>query len=172
MRLFPIAFAVLLLAAPALAGSREDATCVVGRLSAADMAAIVGETQAGNSRQTVAILTAPLAACSEAQEWTPQRRADAAAYAIGLVGRATLGPRLATRGIDSAALDRWFARQSDAFRTTAFTGMSEADMIAAFQTMAGREVPAETLESEGPMIGAYVASLVIIERLDHGLSLQ
>lgn len=166
MRLYPIASAALLLASPALAGSREDAACIVGRLSAADLAAIVEESLAGGSSEALARLTPPLIACSEGQEWTPRRRADATGYAIGIVDRTILGQRLGARGVDSAVLDRWFARQSDAFRTTAFMGMGEAEMTIAFETLAGREVPVETLEREGATIGGYLAALVIIERIE------
>jgi hypothetical protein len=172
MPLFPIAVTALLLAAPALATPGEDAACIVARFSAADATAIVEESIAGGSSEALARLRSPLDACSEGRNWTPARRANAAAYAIGLVDRTAFGRRLVAKGIDPAVLDRWFARQSDAFRTTAFMGMSEADMTATFETLAGREVPAETLEREGRLIGGYLAALVIIERIERGLGME
>jgi len=172
MRLYPIAFAALLLASPGLAAPPEDSACIVARLSADDVTAIVENTLTGGSSEAVARITGPLNACSEGQDWEPRRRADAAAYTIGVLGRRVLGPRLAARGIDSAALDRWFARQSIEFRTTAFMGMSEAAMGAVYQTLAGREVPAEAMERDGGMIGGYLAALVIIERIDRGLGME
>ena len=172
MRAYSIAFAALFLASPALASPREDAACMVARLSAADVTTIVDESLAGGSNEAVARLTPPLAACSAGQNWTPRRRAEAAAYAIGLVDRTTLGQRLAAKGIDTGALDRWFGRQSLAFRTTAFMGMSEADMTTALETLAGHEVPAPTLERDGGMIGGYLAALVIMERIDRGLGME
>lgn len=172
MRLYPFAIMVLLLASPAAATPLEDATCLVGRLSAADVAVIVEQSMAGSSSEVVARIAGPLDACSAGQSWTPDRRAGAAAYSIGLVNRTTLGRRLGAKGIDPAALDRWFARQSDAFRTTAFMTMSETDMTTAYQTLADREVPAEMLDREGPMIGGYLAALVIIERIERGLGME
>jgi hypothetical protein len=172
LRPHPIAFTVLFLASPALASPQEDAACIAGRLSAADVAAIVEESMAGGSSEALARITPPLNACSEGRDWTPSRRADAAAYTIGLVDRTSLGQRLAAKGIDPAALDRWFSRQDVEFRTTAFMGMSEAAMTTVFETLAGHEVPAATLEREGPMIGGYLAALVIIERIERGLGLE
>jgi hypothetical protein len=172
MRRYPIAFIALLLASPALAGPREDATCIVGKLSDADVATIVAESTAGGSNEAVARLTPPLDVCSEGQNWTPRRRADAAGYAIGLVDSATLGQRLVAKGIDTAALDRWFIRQSLEFRTTAFLGMSEDAMTNVFETLADHEVPAATLERDGPLIGGYLAAHVIMERIERGIGLD
>jgi hypothetical protein len=171
MRLYPIAFAALSLASPALAGPQEDAACIVARLSAADTETIVEESMAGESTQTLARLTPPLNACSEGRDWTPRRRADATAYAIGVVDRTLLKRRLAARVIDPDALDRWFARQGVEFRTTAFVGMSEAAMTEVFETLRDHEVPSATLDRDGPMIGAYLAALVIMERIERGLGL-
>ena len=171
MRLYPIALVALLLASPAVASAPEDAACVVGRLSAADVETIVDESLAGGSNQAVARLTPPLDACSEGRDWSSRRRADATAYAIGIVDRTVLGRRLAAKAIDTGALDRWFARQSVEFRTTAFMGMSEAEMTATFETLSDHEVPRATLERDGHMIGGYLAALVIIERIESGLEL-
>ena len=170
MRLYPAAIAALLLASPAAATPHEDATCLVGRLTPADVEAIVGRTMAGNSNETVSRLAGPMEACSGGN-WTPDRRANAAAYVIGLVTRRTLGERLGANGVEVAALDRWFARQSDAFRTTAFVSMSEADLEAAFATMVGHEVTADAMERNGESIGGYVGALVIMERIGRGLGL-
>jgi len=170
MRLCSVAIAALLLASPAAAAPLEDATCLVGRLSPADVETIVGTTTAGGSTETLARLRGPLEACS-AGNWSRDRQADAAAYAIGLVTRDTLRERLGASGVDAAALDRWFARQSDAFRTTAFVSMSDADMDAAFATLVGHEVSAEAMERNGRTIGGYVGALVIMERIGRGLGL-
>jgi len=45
-------------------------------------------------------------------------------------------------------------------------------MTAVFETLSGHEVPAETLARDGQMIGAYLAALVIIERIERGLGLE
>jgi hypothetical protein len=172
MRLYPIALTAMLLASPAFAGPREDATCIVARLSAVDAATIVDESMAGGSSEVLARMTPPLDACSEGQSWTPDRRARAIAYAIGIVDREGLGRRLAGRGIDTGALDRWFTRQGIEFRTTAFVGMSDGAMSAVFDTLADHEVPAAVLEREGPTIGGYLAALVIIERMERGLDME
>jgi hypothetical protein len=171
MRSYPFAFAALLLASPAVASPQEDAACIVARLSAADVATVVDESLTGGSTEIIARLTPPLNACSAGQDWTPDRRADATAYTIGVVGRTVLGRRLAARGVDSAALDRWFARQDLEFRTTAFMGMGEAALATVIQSLADHEVPAAKLESEGQMIGGYLAALVIMERIERGLGL-
>lgn len=170
-RLYPAALALLLLAAPAMATPQEDAACTVGRISAADISVIVDETLAGGSEATMDRIVGPLAACSEGQDWTPSRRANAAAYTIGIVVRAALHDRLGARGIDTAALDRWFARQSVEFRTTAFTTMNQADLEAAFGTLAGHEVPADAMERDGPTVGGYMSALMIIERIERGLGM-
>jgi hypothetical protein len=169
---YPIAIVALLLASPAFAASREDAICIVGRLSAADVASIVDESTAGGSNEAVARLVPLLDACSEGQNWTPRRRADAAAYAIGLMDAAILGQRLVAKGIDTDVLDRWFTRQSLEFRTTAFMGMSETAVNAAVETLADHEVPAATLERDGRMIGGYLAARVIMERIERGIGLE
>jgi len=161
----------VLAAAPALATPRQDGACLVNRLAPADRPAIVADTLAGNSQGTVARLDRPMEACSAGQDWAGARRAAAAAFAIGLVVSGEMRGRLAAHGIDPGAIDRWFARQSDEFRTTAFTTMSGADLEAAFATMVGHEVTAAAMESEGANIGSYVSALVIMERIDRGLDL-
>src|SRR3954469_20877546 len=119
---------LLLMSGPALATPEQDSACLIGRLSAADLTTIVDESLAGHSEATVGRLLGPLAACSEGQNWVPERRGAATAYAMGVVIRDGLRGRLGARGVDTAALDRWFARQTVDFRTTAFTTMSEADL--------------------------------------------
>jgi hypothetical protein len=172
MRTYHLAvIAALFVASPALAGPREDAGCVVGRLSAADIAVIVDETLAGGSQATIGRLVGPIGICSEGQSWTPDRRANAAGYSIGIVVHRVLHDRLRAESIDTAALDRWFARQSIDFRTTAFTSMSQAELELAFATLAGREVTAEALERHGGIIGGYISALVIMERIERGLGL-
>jgi hypothetical protein len=170
-RLFPAALAFLSISAPALATPQEDAACIVGRISAADVSVIVDETLAGGSEATMDRIVGPLAACSEGQDWTPDRRASAAAYTIGLVVRGGLHDRLGARGIDTAALDRWFARQSVEFRTTAFMSMNQADLEATVGTLAGHEVPADAMERHGAIIGGYLSALMIVERIDRGLGM-
>jgi hypothetical protein len=166
-----IAIAALLIASPALASPQEDGACVVGRLSDADVSAIVEETMAGGSNETLSRLRGPLETCSAGRNWTPARGGNASAYAIGLVVRRTLGERLVEHGIDAFALNSWFTRQSDAFRTTAFTTMDEAAREAAFATLVDHEVSAEAMERDGAIIGGYVSALVIIERIDRGLGM-
>jgi hypothetical protein len=168
---FSAATAALLLASPALASPQEDAACVIARLSAADVSVIVDDSMAGGSDAILGRITGPLAACAEGRDWSADRRANAAAYTIGIVVRGVLHDRLGAQGIDTAALDRWFARQSVEFRTTAFTTMSEADLGAALGTLAGHEVPADAMERYAPMIGGYMSALMIIERIERGLGM-
>lgn len=170
-RYHPAALALLLLAAPALASPREDSECLVGRLSTDDVSVIVAELQTGGSEMTVARLGAPVEACSEGQDWTPDRRGNAAAYTIGALTRDTLGRQLGAEGIDTVALDRWFARQSVEFRTTAFTTMARADLEATVETLVGNELSAEAMDRSGPTIGGYLSGLMIIERIERGLGM-
>lgn len=170
-RFYLSALASSLLATPAFATPQEDAACVVGRLAAADHVAIVSETALGNSAETVTRLNPPLDACSAGRNWTPDRRANAAGYTIGLVVSSEMRHRLGAHGIDAAALDRWFARQSDEFRANAFITMPRADLEAAFATMVGHEVSAEAMDRDGESIGSYVSALVIMERIGRGLGL-
>jgi len=125
----------------------------------------------GGSNETLGRLAGPLDACSAGRNWTPRQSGDAAAYAIGLVVRRTLGERLVEHGIDAFALNSWFTRQSDAFRTTAFTTMDEAARETAFATLVDHEVSAEAMERDGAIIGGYVSALMIIERIDRGLGM-
>ena len=171
MRAYPFAFAASLLASPAVAGPQEDAACITAKLSAGDVETIVNESLAGGSSEALSRVTPLLDVCGESGGWTARRRADAAAYAIGMLDRTLIGRRLAAATVDTGALDRWFARQSLEFRTTAFMGMGEAETNAVLGTLTDNEVPAATLEREGRIIGGYIAALVIIERIERGLEL-
>jgi hypothetical protein len=169
-RYLPAAIA-LLLAAPAAASPQQDSACLIGRLSAADASAITADLLEGRSEPVIDRLAAGMEACSGEQNWAPSRRGDAAAYALGRVTRDTLHPRLVAQGIDPSALDRWFARQSLEFRTTAFATMAQADLEAGLATLIGNEVSIDQMERGGTAIGGYLSALMIIERVERGLGM-
>jgi hypothetical protein len=166
-----IAAASLLLASPARAAPADDAACLIARLSEADAVAVVDGILAENSAAMVDRLTGPLQACAEGQDWTGARGEAASGYAAALLVRAVLHDRLSPRGVETEALDLWFARQSEEFRTTGFTTMSAAARDAAIATLVGNVVATEVMEREALSIGNYLGALSTIERIERGLPL-
>jgi len=168
---YQAAMLALLLTAPALASPGEDSACLIGRLSADDVSMIVAETLAGRSEAVIQRLNGPLEVCSGSRGWVADRRGNAPGYTIGVLLRDTLQARLATQGIDAAVLDRWFARQSSEFRTTAFATMPQAQLEASLATLVGNELSLDAMERNGAAIGGYLSALMILERIERGLGM-
>lgn len=167
---YQAAVLALLLASPALANPRDDSGCLIGRLSVDDRSVIVAELQAERSETIAQRLRPPMDSCAAEQGWTADRSRTATGYAMGVLMRDAFRAQLVAQGIDTAALDRWFARQSTEFRTTAFV-MPRDEHDAIVETLVGNELTAEQMGLNAAAVGRYLSALMIIERVERGLDL-
>ena len=167
------AAALLLLASPVAAAPLDDVRCVVDDISASSRSAIVDDMieNGPNGRIVQRNLIRRAQQCAERGRWSAERAGDAGALAGSILMRDEIRRRLAGRGIEPARFDQWFARQSDAFRTTAFMTMSEEEATRTLETLTDTGLPPERLEQLAPEVGRYLASLVVIERATRGMPL-
>jgi hypothetical protein len=163
-------------AVPARAAPADDATCVLEAVSPADRATMIGQLlRNGTARPTPAEtdiqrrFSLRVLDCARERGWDMQRSMLMSAYAVSVVVRDELRPRLAAAGVDVAYLDRWFEGQSETYRTTAFLTMSGQESERALRTLPGQQLPRRLFRDNRAMIGFYVGSRAMIERADRGL---
>lgn len=169
--------AALAAAAPLPADAAEDVACVVERTSPVDRLAIAERAlgAVGADERAAAAedrFSAHLAACAERFGWDDPQMLRVSTLGIGLLVREAAAARLAGAGIDKAALDFWFERQDETFRTRAFYDMAEDEAAAAITTLEDGVVPAGLLEAHAGLIGGYLAMRVLAERIARGLPVQ
>lgn len=166
----PIALA--LLAAAPQSGPGVEASCIVDQFTAAERAEVAALAQQ-NAEPPPALrsrLEAVGAGCAQSRGWTADNAGDIIGLALAVMIRDDAAPRLQQAGIAPASVDAWLARQDDQVRTSPEIGQSDAERLV-FDLHA-QGVPMPSLEANGQLLGAYVAALVIIERIERGLPLQ
>jgi hypothetical protein len=164
----------------ALAGTAPNVTdaegvaCVVERTLPADRLAIAesalgaGEARA-RSVEAEDRFSGHLAACAERFGWDDAQGLRISTLGIATMVRDAASARLAGAGIDRAALDLWFDRQSEDFRTRAFRDLAEEEAGATIMTLENGVLAPGLLEAHADLIGGYLAMRVLAERLARGL---
>jgi hypothetical protein len=170
-----VLIAAALSAASPNASAADDAACVTDQTSAED-SAWVGERvlagqDLGNSEQ-LERLGGYVQACIQRLGWDEERAVRASTLSISQMGRTSALRRLSAAGIDHAALDRWFAAQSEEFRTRAFVEMRDDEATAIVETLAPAALSPELFERHSELVGGYLASLVIAIRVERGLPIE
>jgi hypothetical protein len=173
--MFPVLVASLLAIAAPPAGVEEGLACVIDQTSPEDIDWVGAHVLAGQDlahSEQLGRLSAHLADCSERLGWDDAHALRVSTLSVSQMGRTVAVRRLADAGIDSASLDRWFAAQSEDFRTRAFVDMSEDDAAAVIETLAPDVLSAEVFERHGELVGGYLASLVVALRIERGLPIE
>jgi hypothetical protein len=175
-----IATALIATALGAGAPSSADAegvACVMERTAPADRLAIaesaLGDEQAQpRSAEAEDRFSGHLAACAERFGWDDAQGLRVSTLGIATMVREGAGARLAGAGIDQSALDLWFDRQTEAFRTRAFYDLADDEADATIMTLEDGVVPPGLLEAHAGLVGGYLAMRVLAERLARGLTVQ
>ena len=159
------------------AGTGDGVACVMDRTSPADRLAIAEgalgpERPPGPPSEAENRLGDHLIACADQHGWDEPQILRVSSLAIAGFVRTVAQERLVGAGIDVAALDRWFDRQSDEFRTTAFHSMPEDRVDAALLTLEGDVMPAELLDAHAEIVGGYLAMRIIFIRVAAGLPIE
>ena len=166
-----------LAAASPAAADAEGVACVMERTLPADRLAIAESAIGGEAAQARAAeaedrFSGHLAACAERFGWDDAQGLRVSTLGIATMVRDGAAARLVGAGIDTAALDLWFDRQSDAFRTRAFHDMAEDETGAAIMTLEDGVLAPGLLETHAELIGAYLAMRVLAERIARGLPVE
>ena len=173
--MFPVLAAAALIAAAPPAGITEGVGCVIDQTPAADIEWIGDQILAGQDLgegEQLGRLAEHIATCIERFGWDEADALRVSTLSVSQMGRTIALRRLASAGIDPASLDRWFAAQSEEFRTRAFVAMSEDDAAAVIETLAPGTLSPETFERHAELVGGYLASLVVALRVERGLPLE
>lgn len=161
--------ALALLAATQAVVGLDDASCVFDGLSAAERSTLSAAAQVNRDPpQAVGERLESLTeACGQARGWSPDAAGNAVALALSMVIIDDAGESLARGGVDPEMIEAWFERQPDAQRTNMEISPQDGERIIEALMQAG--VPLSTLNAQGERIGAYVAALIMIERIVRGL---
>jgi len=173
--MFSVLIAAFMTVAVPPASAAEGVACVTEQTSAEDVAWVGDHILAGQDLadgEQVSRLTDHLAACIQRFGWDEAHALRVSTLSVSNMGRTVALRRLAEAGIDHAALDRWFAAQSEDFRTRAFVDMGENEATAVLETLAPGTLSPEMFERHGELVGGYLASLVVALRVERGLPLE
>ena len=173
--MFSVLLAAALIAAAPPAGATEGVSCVIDQTPAEDIEWVGDHILAGQELtegEQLGRLGEHIAACVERFGWNEADALRISTLTVSQMSRTIALRRLASAGIDAAALDRWFAAQSEDFRTSAFVAMSEDAATAIIETLAPDTLSPEMFERHAELVGGYLASLVIAVRVERGLPLE
>ena len=173
--MFPVVAAIALAVAAPPAGAAEGVTCVIDQTSPADIEWVGDKILTGQDLSDGAELgrlTEHVGACIERFGWDEAQAFRISTLSVSHMARTIALRRLAAAGIDPAALNRWFAAQSEDFRTRAFVTMGEDEAAAVLETLAPDTLSPEMFERHGELVGGYLASLVVAARIERGLPIE
>ncbi len=164
-----IAVAATLIAAAQTAA--PDLQCILDRMPAATRSALVDEAISARSPQPAAeALVAAINVCRQERGWD-----DNAAGSLGVLahsyitGEQSRG-RLESAGLDPQLITAWFDAQTLSARTDMV--ITETTMERLFAHLRGAGITEAMIEGQVESIGAFYASLVLIERLHEGLPVE
>jgi hypothetical protein len=146
--------------------------CVLQSATAADREEISAGMRRGNVDEAlVGRIREQAGRCAGPFGWSEERTAAMTVSALASVTRESIATILADRGIDTAIIDRWFARQDEDMRTRPEFDQARGEAIALGLVRAG--IPMERLAGDsGETVGNYVATLIISERVRLGLPMH
>jgi hypothetical protein len=163
-------------ATPAAAAPQDDAQCILEPVRPTDRVVMTDQLLRDGTvdptpveREVHGRFMARVMDCAGRMGWSTDHASLISAFAASVVVRGELRSRLAASGVDVAYVDRWLARQSDAFRTGAFIVLPEGEVDAAMATLTGRELSQELFAANRDEVSFYIASSAFLERADRGM---
>ena len=153
----------------ALAG---EASCVTDRFSPAERTAFVAMAQQNDepSPQLRQRFEEVGRACVESRGWDAGEAEAYFGFAVATMIRDESGEQLRRAGVDPGRVAGWLARQEERVRVNPAIAQGDAERL--IMDLARDGVPMEALEAHGSLIGAYVAGLAMVERLERGMALE
>ena len=165
-----ILIVVALLAAVELEDS-PDLRCIVSRMPTETRSALLDESLAnrGQGPATDALVAAAVA-CREQLGWDNNEAGLLGSLAHSYITGERARDRLESGGLDAGLITAWF----DALPRSAQTDMviTDATMARLSAHLRSSGVTQATIDAQAPSIGAFYASLVLIERIGAGLPLE
>jgi hypothetical protein len=139
--------------------------CAAARTTAADRQNVSTNVQAGRApdQPTFDRLRASIRGCSSG---TPH--ASSIPSAVAQVAQAEMRRDLTQRGVDTGIVDRWYAGQSDAIKTDSNVLQQQAEMVVRGLIDGG--LPEAQLNPNAQLIGSYIGTLIVVERIRRGMS--
>ena len=146
--------------------------CILDRVSAGDRGAIYEESSVQGTASGPAFEAFARAAdaCRQALGWNQNQTSSFAVLAhVSILGEQARS-RLMAAGLDPALVLAWFRAQPLATRTS--MDFSEPAMEPLITHLHSAGISEEMVEAQATAIGSLHASLVLLERLDHGMGIQ
>ncbi len=148
--------------------SAGDAACLLAAIPPAERAAIARAGYAGGeSAAADASIDTAVSSCAQRLGWDQPRARVAIPLAVATIIRDDARTVLAGRGVSVDSIDRWFAAQSVAVRTT--SNPSDADLERMMDALREAGVSAAQLEENAGIVGGYFGARIMIERVERGL---
>ncbi len=167
MAMTPVILGMALLLQPASPDAGLD--CAWGAASAAEREAIADGMATGEATAVIDAAGMRLRECAIRAGHDEATGPGFIALAFSELARSALRGRLAAQGIDPALIESWFAAQ-DAATRIAIPDEAQGERVVLELNAAG--VPMEALQQHAEMVGNYLATLIIPERVRRGLPPQ
>jgi hypothetical protein len=90
--------------------------------------------------------------------------------ALATIARDRYAAMIAAAGVDSAVVQRWFASRSEGERIDPAFDDARGERVVAGLAEAG--IPRARLDLHGALVGQYLATLIVLERLRLGLAIE
>lgn len=149
----------------------EEASCIIDGFTPDERSRIVTMAQE-NAEPSPALqrrLEEVGMACVASRGWDEAQGGRYIGFAIATMIRDETADRLRRAGIDPALVAAWLGRQEERLRITPAIDPADAERLVLDLNAQG--LPIELLEANGATIGAYVAGLAMVERVERGLGL-
>ncbi len=150
----------------------RDSACILSRLRPSDDARLfVAATRVPPDVEAMTALVVPAVRhCVEDHNWDRDRSERAVVEGMAAMLARHSTALLARDGIQVATLDRWFRSLPPEMRVTLQTN-TIAD-LALSQALSAAGADPDALGDQQPAVSAYLAYLVLMERIERGLPLD
>ena len=162
------AFSVALLALAQPKAPAVGVDCVVSSIAAADRDRLVANALAGRAEGFDALVSA-VRDCG-GDEWNAEQQGTMAGAAMATFLRDDSAEKLMAAGLPTRDIDRWFNEQNAQFQTNAEVTDAEATRL--IDHLHSQGLAMELLDANGTAIGTYLGALIMLRRVEQGLSLD
>jgi hypothetical protein len=161
----------------------DDGSCIIGGISQDSFSAISDEVLATEQKANPAFdramdaVAEAAVACMKGDGWSKNRLEAAMGYAVSGIAFVAAGRRATEAGLDTKTISEWFDNQDETFRTTFATDRmpkkrAESETARMIEELAMSDLADGVDSGDKPTaLGAYVGTLVLMERLRLGLQL-
>ena len=139
-----------------------DVGCILDSVPAADRPQLTRDTLANAETPLTNGLTATAEACAMERGWNPDQADTFAGWAAAIILRDDAAGRLRAAPLPVAAIDEWFAAQSEATRTS--PALDQVVMEDLITMLMARGTADAVLQAESETIGVYIGARIMIER--------